>query len=63
MKKVKYSGFATNTSTGRRERVEGERNFNDAHVSTRRANDVAVNDLQLRGYKDAHIDDTRVTGS
>ena len=62
MKRVRYTGFATEASTGNRKRVEGEREFDDRFVSPSRAHDVAVNDLQQRGYRDANIDDATVTG-
>jgi hypothetical protein len=63
MKKVRYTGFATDGTTGSRVRVEGEPTFDDASISPRRAHDLAVADLQRRGYRDAHIDDTAVTDS
>jgi hypothetical protein len=54
MAKVKFTGFATDSS-GQRTRVAGETKTSNA--SRGNAENVARNALQINGYKNVHIDD------
>lgn len=59
--KVKFTGFATDKS-GSRVRLDGETKTRNDTPRSKAENSVR-NDLQLRGYRDIHIDDTRITDS
>jgi hypothetical protein len=59
MARIKFTGFATDSKTGNRTRVEGETKSNN--VSRHTAENAARNDLQTKGYRDIHIDDTTYT--
>lgn len=56
MAKIKFTGFATDSKTGNRGRVEGEFKAND--VSRNKAVDASTSRLQRAGYKGIHIDDS-----
>jgi hypothetical protein len=59
MARIKYTGFATDSKTGTRTRVEGE--TKSPTVSRGNAENVARNHAQLNGYNNVHIDDTTYT--